>query len=121
MKCLDMQLFSNASRWQRTYKWTHYRDILLTSRQALAYQVVWSNCKVALLQRDIRSETIEKRQLEIRRLAQSAVRADLYAVTAEDTAVQREGVAFQGALGHHQRSCGTNLHAGATRHAVCIV
>jgi hypothetical protein len=65
---LAFQLLTNTSRWQWTYKWTHYRDILLTSRQALAYKVVWSNSKVTFIKRDIKVETIEERQLEIRRL-----------------------------------------------------
>src|SRR5215471_1861346 len=44
-----------------------------------------------------------------------------YAVPAEYTTIQGESVPFQCALSHHQRSCGANLHTGATRHAVCIV
>ena len=118
---LPYTLFSNTSWRQRTYKWSHYWQILLTSRQALAYQVIRSNSKVTLLQRYIGAEAIEERQLEIRRLAQCSVRTHLYTVTAEDTAIQREGIAFQGTLGHHQRSSWADLHAGTARDAVRIV
>src|SRR5438128_388374 len=97
-----LQLLTKSSWRQRAHQWTHHRYILFTSWQALAHQVVWSNGKVALLQSYIGTETIEERQLEIRRLAQCTVRTDFYAVTTEDAAIKREGIAFQGALGHHQ-------------------
>jgi len=108
------KLFAKASWRQWTYQGTHHRHILLAARQALAHQEVRRNRQVGLFQRHIRAEAVEERQLEVWRLAQGTVRTDLYAVTTEDTAIQREGVAFQRALGHHQRTGRTDLHTGTT-------
>src|SRR5215469_16053686 len=114
-------LFAEASCRQGAHQRTHHRHLLLAARQALAHQVVRRHRQVPFLQRHIGAKAIEERQLEVRRLAQRTVWADLYTVTAEDTAIQRERVAFQRALGHHQRPGRTDLHTGATRDAVRIV
>src|SRR5579875_136592 len=114
-------LFADAAWRQRAHQRTHHRQILLAARQALSHQVVRSVRQVILLQRDILAEAMEEGQLEVRRLAKRAMRADLNAVAAEDTAIKREGVARQVALGHHQRTGRADLHAGAAGNAVRIV
>ena len=49
------------------------------------------------------------------------MRTDLYTVTAEDTAVKREGVTLERTLSHHQRTGRTNLDTGTTGDTVGIV
>src|SRR5579875_1875716 len=49
------------------------------------------------------------------------MRADLYTIAAEDTAIKRERVALQRALSHHQRAGRTHLHAGPAGHTVRIM
>src|SRR5258708_25942827 len=108
------KLFAQASWRQWTHQGTHHQHILLAARQALAHQEVRRNRQVGLFQRHIRAEAVEERQLEVWRLAQVTVRTHLYPVTTEDTAIQREVVAFQRALSHHPRTGRTDLHTGST-------
>src|ERR1051326_6295937 len=49
------------------------------------------------------------------------MRANLYAVAAEDTAVEGEGVTVESSLGHHQRDGWTDLNTGPTGYAVGVV
>ena len=87
------KLFADAAGGQRAHQRTHHGQVFLATRQALAHQVVGGRCQVAFLQRHVGAEAVEEGELEVGRLTQRAVRADLYAVAAEDAAVEREGIA----------------------------
>ena len=66
------------------------------------------------------AEAAVRRELEVRRLAERAVRADLDAVAAVDAAHDVELVGLEIALAHHQRAGRARLGAGAARHAVGV-
>ena len=85
-------LFTDTAWRQRTHQRAHHGQVFLTTRETLAHQVIRCRSQVALLQRHIGTEAIEEGQLEVGRLAQCAMRTDLDAVAAEDTAVESEGI-----------------------------
>ena len=114
-------LFSDTACRQRAHQRAHHGQVFLTTRETLAYQVIRCRSQVALLQCHIGTEAIEEGQLEVGRLAQCAMRTDLDAVAAEDTAVESEGITVQSSLGHHQRAGGTDLHTCPTGYAVGVM
>src|SRR5438270_144498 len=73
-----------------------------------------------LLREDGDPEALVRRELEVRGLAQRAVRADLDAVPAVDAAHNVELVRLQVALAHHQRAGGAGLRARAARDAIGV-
>src|SRR5579875_2871956 len=119
-------LFADAAWRQRAHQRTHHRQILLAARQALSHQVVRSVRQVILLQRDILAEAMEEGQLEVRRLAKRAMRADLHAGAAGDAVrivqadVKRRRDDGIEALAEHAVAVGAD-HVVADAHALRTV
>src|SRR6266487_4563033 len=85
------KLFADAARRQRAHQRHHYRQVLFTARQALAYQVVWRDRQVALFQRNIGAEAVEEGQLEVGCLTQRAVWAHLDTVAIVQADIEWSG------------------------------
>src|SRR5258707_10397891 len=112
-------LFAQATRRQRPRDGHGaQRSVLAAAWHTLAHQERWGARQVVHLHVHIAAEAVVEGELEVRRLAQCAVRADLHTVAAEDAAVEREVPAHELALRHHQRAGWADLHAGAARDTV---
>src|SRR5579859_4974010 len=117
----QLALLANAARRERANQRAHHRQILQAARQPLTHQVIGRVGQVVLLQGDIFPKAMEEGKFKVRSHSQRAMWADLDTIPTEDAAIQRERVARQGTLSHHQGASGTDLYTRSTRDTIGIM